>query len=111
MVIFQIIAILALLGIISRTVQKWRKKEITGSLFGLWLIFWLFLIYLLADPNLLNRLADITGIGRGVDLAVYSSILILFYLLFKIYLRLEKNQKAITKIVEHQAIKDHKHHE
>jgi hypothetical protein len=45
-------------------------------------------------------------VGRGVDLVIYISVLILFYLIFRTLVRLDKIEKDITKIVREVALKD-----
>lgn len=76
-----------------------------------WLIGWLAVVVVFWWPGLTSWLALKLGIGRGVDLAMYIAILILFYLLFKIYVRLDSQQREIGKIVSHLAIKESSIHD
>lgn len=50
-------------------------------------------------PNSLTKLANFFGIGRGADLVLYVGLVAVFYFIFRIYVRLEKMERNITKIV------------
>jgi len=89
MLIQILITIFALFAIISLI----RTKKF------LWLFFWLIAGIIVWIPNATNTAAQFLGVGRGADLVFYASILILFYILFRIYLRLEKMERDITKVV------------
>ena len=56
------------------------------------------------NPDLTFRLSDFLGIERGIDVAVYGSIIILFYLMFRIFVKLEMLEQEITKTVRNDAI-------
>ena len=48
------------------------------------------------------------GIGRGVDFALYVSIISLFYLIYIINLKVEKLNRDLTKIIRKIAIENEK---
>jgi hypothetical protein len=58
------------------------------------------------QPATASYLANFLGIGRGADLIVYLSVVVIFYLLFKIFVRINKIEKEITKVVREDAIKN-----
>ena len=99
-----LIAIIALM--VLRLILKMKSREINPGYFGIWLVIWLLAIVLIAFPNISTYLADNVGIGRGVDLITYVSIIVIFYLQFKLLMRIEKTEKDITKITRHLAIKE-----
>lgn len=74
------------------------------------LIFWgsLFAVAILGviDPNFSNFLAQSLGIGRGVDVVLYMSIVLLFYLIFRTNVHLEETRHEITKLVREIALQD-----
>ena len=55
-------------------------------------------------PNATSYFSSFLGIGRGIDFVVYLSILLLFYLIFRIYVRLEALNSSITKLTRAIAI-------
>jgi len=59
-------------------------------------------------PQTTVFLADFLGIWRGTDVAVYLSIVLIFYLIFRIFVKLEKIEKDITAIIREISLKDKK---
>jgi hypothetical protein len=100
--IITLLAALVWLKILSRMVSG----QLRLARAWWWLVGWLVVVVVFWWPGLTSWLALKLGIGRGVDLVMYIAILILFYLLFKIYVRLDNQQQEIGKIVSHLAIKE-----
>jgi len=71
-----------------------------------WLIFWIIAVVAVWVPDFLTKIANILGIGRGADLVLYVSVVAVFYLIFKIYVRLEKIERNITKIVRKDSLEE-----
>ena len=67
---------------------------------------------LLVEDNELNQivatdlLARWVGVGRGVDTAMYLGFLMIFYLVFRAFGKLEDLDRQLTRIVRANAIKD-----
>jgi hypothetical protein len=97
---FALFALFAL----SRVIIKFRKKDIPVGWFVFWIIFWIAAAIVVALPQTTTILAEKVGIGRGVDLAVYFSIFILFYLSFRVFVKMENMEKKITKLTEKEAL-------
>ncbi|OGY42612.1 MAG: hypothetical protein A2Y82_02875, partial [Candidatus Buchananbacteria bacterium RBG_13_36_9] len=74
-------------------------KIISLQEFLLWTIFWFLVGFVVILPETTSLVANFVGVGRGVDLVIYISILILFYLVFRVLVRLDKIDKDVTKIV------------
>ncbi|MFA4871781.1 MAG: DUF2304 domain-containing protein [Patescibacteria group bacterium] len=106
MLIIQIILIVAIILIISRLIFKLRGKEINLGIFFTWLVIWLAAMVVIWWPDITSFLAIKVGVTRGVDLVVYVSVILVFYLLFRLLLRIEKIESDITKIVREVALKD-----
>ncbi len=106
MSIIKIFFILFSLFGLSRIFVRVRKRELSYALAVLGVIIWACVIIFALWPELLNRLADLVGIGRGVDTAVYISIVVIFYLVFRVFVRLEKMEDHLTTIVRQNALKD-----
>lgn len=102
--IFQSIVGIAIFLILGQTILQWRRKTISLLQASIWLFFWILVFLFLLYPDILNRFADLLGIGRGVDVLIYLSILVLFLLVFKICIKLRQIEQNITKIVRDRAI-------
>lgn len=108
MTITQIVLAVFLIFAQSRVYLRFRSGEIalTGLLF--WSIIFASALVGVVFPDITTKIAQITGIGRGVDVVVYSSIALLFYLVFRLYVYLEETRHEISQLVTKLALKDGK---
>ncbi len=106
MLFIQPILIVVIVLIILRLIFKLKNKEIGFGVFSSWLIIWLAAIVVIWWPDITSFLAIKVGVTRGVDLVVYVSVILVFYLLFRLLLRIEKIESNITKIIREIALKD-----
>lgn len=102
--LIQILLIVFAIFVLIKISLKFQQKKIRLREFLLWLIFWLAVIVVVILPNITSYLANLVGIGRGSDLAVYLAVLGLFYLVFRIYVKMDNMDAQITKIVRSDAI-------
>lgn len=86
--------------------KQWQQNKVGLVSFLIWLVLWLVILLVFWQPDITTYLANFLGIGRGADLIVYLSIILIFYLIFKIFIRLDKTDKLITKLVREDAIKN-----
>lgn len=91
--------------IIYRTARAYKNKTLSASFIIIWLIFWLVGLILVIQQDWVVRLANWIGIGRGVDLVIYLSLILLYYFVYLILIRLQKIEDNITKIVREQTLK------
>ena len=70
----------------------------------MWTLFWLGSATVVVRPDLLSRLAEFVGVGRGVDLALYVIILVMMFVMFRMWVRLYVMESHITILVRHIAL-------
>jgi hypothetical protein len=92
--------------LVKTIVNLRREKLIDKTFYWLWIGFWLLVLFLIHFTGILSSLAHLLGIGRGVDLAVYTSIILIFYLLFVFFNRIKKLEKQLTEITRNLALKN-----
>lgn len=85
---------------------RYRQKRISTLSFFLWLPLWGAAAIVILFPNTTMVVAEILGIGRGADLVIYLSIIMLLYLIFRVVVRIERMDKEITKIVRAIALRE-----
>jgi len=88
----------------SRAVLRAKDKKITIIELFFWLGIWGGLIFVVFFPNIISRVADLVGIKRGIDVIIYTSVGIIFYLIFRLYVKLEDIEREITKVVRELAL-------
>ena len=106
MMLVQFLAAGLIILIIVKTLADFKKNKINRRGFLFWLTLWLVMLVMVIQPQVTGFLAGFLGVGRGIDVAVYFSILLIFFILFKIIADLEKIRHEITEIVRHFALKD-----
>ena len=104
MIVLQIIVTLFIVAILYKLFRQRQSGKMSILGFVVWFLLWLVVLIVFWQPETTTYLANWLGIGRGADLAVYLSILVIFYLIFRIYVRIEKMEKDITKVVRHVAL-------
>lgn len=103
-----IILILFLLFALSRSILRYKGKEIRLNEFIFWTAIWVLGIIALASPSTVSYISQSIGIGRPADMIVYLSIIILFYINFRMYVALDNMDQKLTKVVREVAIKREK---
>jgi small membrane protein len=79
-----------------------RQMKVLDMLF--WASLWMVALVAIAFPDMTVFVARLFGIGRGVDAAIYLSIVLVFYLIFRLFMRLGQLDNQITAIVRHLAL-------
>ncbi|MDO8489988.1 MAG: DUF2304 family protein [bacterium] len=92
------------LFIIAKAFKSYRKRSVRLTTFCAWSLFWIVLIAVVWQPDLTNHVAGILQVGRGADAVLYLSLILIFYLLFRIFEKLEMLDQEITTIVREIAV-------
>jgi len=108
MEVIQIIITLFGLFALSRAVLRFKDNKLTRNELLFWMMIWIAVITIPLIPNLTSRVSNLFGIGRGMDMIVYISVVALFYLMFRLYVKVESVQKEITSVVRKISIGDNK---
>lgn len=94
----QLVAMAFLIFAFSRVWLRAREGSIGRGMFLFWILVWLLLLVAVSKPELTTQLARKLGIGRGVDVALYISIVTLFYLNFRSNVMIENLRHEITRL-------------
>lgn len=89
---------------IVRTIRQFQKGTLPANWLSLWVFFWIGVSIVVLLPQTTDLLARLTGVGRGADVVVYSAIPALFYLVFRLYVKMEKIEREITTLVRKNAL-------
>lgn len=101
----ELIAIIIIVGFLSRLIWQRTKSQINKNEFVFWLCFWLVTLILILSLKWLDAL--VAGLGfssTGIQVLLYSAVAIIFYFIFRMRLRLSKMERDISKVVEYLAI-------
>lgn len=98
--LFTIFALVAIVSVIKK--KKEGQFGVKGSMF--WILFWFLAIVAVLWPNSTTVLANRFGIGRGTDFVLYVSVAVIFYLIFKLHIKIESISRDITKLVRKETL-------
>ena len=102
----QIIALLVIGFFLARIFVQRKNKQVSRTEFLFWLIFWFLSAMVIVFIKKIDILvADLGFSAAGIDVLLYLSVAALFYLIFRLRIKLEKIDREITKIVREIAIK------
>lgn len=102
----QILLLVFVLFAASRAVLQFRGGTIRFGALSFWLLIWTIALVAIFYPEETTRIAKLLGIGRGVDIVVYASIAILFYLVFRLNVYIENLRTEISRLIREVAIKE-----
>ena len=102
--LIQIVVIIFVIFALSRAFLRFKDKKISNMEFIFWLLLWIAVLTVVFKPEITNIFANYLGIERGIDVVIYLSILVLFYLMFRLYVKIDVMEKNITKVVRKDAI-------
>jgi len=104
--IFQyIIPVVGLLAIMQGYSQ-YKKAKQNLRVFLFWTLAWSSMILFAIFPEVTNYLSKILKLERPVDAVLYPSIVLLYYLVFALYMKIENYNKQLTRIVQKDAIRN-----
>jgi hypothetical protein len=101
------IQLLLILALAVALVITWRRVR-DGVIRPLeamgWSVIWIAAGLVIALPDTTSVVARLVGVGRGVDLILYASVALLFFLIFKIFIKLDRIERQITEVVRKDAL-------
>ena len=104
----QVIAIIFAVFLLVKVILKLKNKKLTINEFLFWSLMWVLLILLSIFPQISDKIANFFGFGRGLDFFIVSSILLIFYLIFRIISKLEEMDAKIAKLTRSIALDEMK---
>lgn len=99
-ILFPIISIIAMIFFLIRYLTE--KQSLATTI--LWTVLWLFVILFSIFPAASERFASLFGITRGLDFIIIVGFVVMLYVLFRLYGKLDKLQDDLNKVVKEMAL-------
>jgi hypothetical protein len=106
MSIIQVLILLFALFAISRTIRQFKQGALSIAWLIVWIVFWIVVGIVVLSPQTTDAIAKLVGVGRGADFVIYISLVALFYLVFRMFVKIEDVEREITKLVRKLAIEE-----
>lgn len=84
---------------LTKAIYSYKQRGMRAPNGLLWTLVWIGTACIIIFPDATSFVAHLLGIGRGADLIMYASLLLIFYLIFRIHLTLARIEQEITEIV------------
>ncbi len=104
MEILEILIILFAIFALIASLFRLKSRSINLKQFIFWAILWVVLILLVLVRQSLGFLSQLSSGVSPFRIVVIFSIILLFYLMFEIYVKLDKMEQQTTKLVRNIAI-------
>jgi small membrane protein len=102
----QIIITVFVLFAVSRILIQFKKQNVGAIGLLFWMLVWATALVIVYWPGLVHNISNWFGIGRAIDFLIYFGLLIGFYLIYRLYIKIVELEQSITKIVRSNALKD-----
>lgn len=99
MILLKIFIIIFIVFAISRAYLRFKGKTLSLSNLIFWIIIWLATIIFVFYPEASDMIAKLLGLERGTDTVFFIAIIAMFYLIFRLYVKLDSIDKDLTKLV------------
>lgn len=103
--LFNIIVPLFALIMIAKAYSHFRRGEKSLREFVTWIFIWGSIGYIGFYPDIVSKLSGFLGIKSGLNVIIFFSLVILFYIVFKLIIALEQTEMRITRLVRGMALK------
>ncbi|MDP3724821.1 MAG: DUF2304 family protein [bacterium] len=91
---------------LSRVLLRLRDGTLSFGFFLFWIVIFSLAFVAVLSPDSTTKVANFLGIGRGVDVVLYASIFLLFYLVFRLYVMMEGVRHEVSELVRQIALKE-----
>lgn len=106
MLLLNILAPLLGIIMIAKAFSRYKRGEKTWRELLLWAVIWGVFGYIGLRPSSVEGLSGFLGIKSGLNVIIFSSIAVLFFIVFQLILACEVLEMRFTKVVREVALKD-----
>ncbi|MDD4351682.1 MAG: DUF2304 domain-containing protein [Candidatus Gracilibacteria bacterium] len=99
-----LVPVLAMIMIVIGA-SRYQRREQTLREFILWVLVWLGLSLISIFPHeVIKFIEKVTGIKSGINALLFFAIVVLLYAVLRLFIRLERVEQDVTKIVRKDAL-------
>ncbi|MEI7620014.1 MAG: DUF2304 domain-containing protein [Candidatus Falkowbacteria bacterium] len=102
----QVFALLIIVFFLTRIIKQKQKNQITRNESIFWITFWLLAATAVIFLKTIDKVVAALGFSvSGINFLLYVAVMLLFYFVFKMRLKIVKMEKDITNITREVALK------
>lgn len=104
--LFQILALIVLSMLLVFTLIALVNRWVTRRETLIWSVVWIVAGWAVVRPEITGVVARVLGIGRGADLILYCSVVVMMIGFMMVYVRLRRLRHDMTLLVRELAIRE-----
>src|SRR5262245_20283397 len=103
----KILAVFLAIIVVSRSYIDFRSRVESLKLFLFWAVTWLAIVIVALFPRVIDFLAESFGRGQtGVGTFLGMAMVFLFFLVYRIYAKLERVEQMLTRTIREMALRE-----
>jgi len=104
--ISQIFSLALALIVISKSYVDFRSRRESLPMFVVWTLTWAIIVSVALSPGLIEFLLRGNTAGAGIGRILGMGVVFEFFLLYRVYTRVERLEQKITALVQEVALRD-----
>jgi hypothetical protein len=92
--------------VVSKSYLDFRARVESLQLFLFWAATWLGIVAVALYPKLIDIVIGYFGQGTGVGTFLGMAVVLLFFLVYRIYAKMERLEQIVTKTVQDSALRE-----
>lgn len=103
--LIQLLLVTLLAVMLLMTWRRARQGVIRSRDAFFWSLLWIAAAVVIVLPQSTTGIARLFGVGRGVDAVIYASVTLIFMLIFKLFLTVDRLDHSLTDVVRKDALR------
>lgn len=104
--LFNLIAPIFALVMIGKAISHFRRNRKTWREIIAIVLFWGVFGYIGSVPGSVDALSGFLGVKSGINVIIFSGLVILFYIVFQLLMAYEQLEMRLTKVIREIALRD-----
>jgi small membrane protein len=102
----KLLAVVLAIIVVSKSYIDFRSRVESLQLFLFWAFMWALIVTTALFPNIVDVVIGYFGRGTGVGTFLGMAVVLLFFLVYRIYAKLERLEHILTKAIQETALRE-----
>ena len=102
----KILAVALAAIVISKSYLDFRTRVESLALFLFWTAAWIGIVVIALFPSVIDIVIEHFGRGTGVGTFLGMAVVLLFFLVYRIYAKLERLEQIVTRAIQETALRE-----
>src|SRR5262245_59573949 len=102
----KLLAVILAVIVVSKSYLDFRSRVESLQLFLFWAFMWAVIVTTALFPGVVDVVIQHLGTGTGVGTFLGMAVVLLFFLVYRIYAKLERLEHILTKAIQETALRE-----